>query len=131
MAPNLSSPSAACALTRLRVRLFVGGITISPGFSFLGSIFPVVVGAGLALGCEHHCACKEEERFVRDCLAGSPRLFFCTLGHTYILRDPLYFKVIALNLIMKRQEVEGLATGAPHLEVGEERLSRDVGVECL
>ena len=64
-------------------------------------------------------------------MAGSPRLFFCTLGHTYILRDPLYFKVIALNLIMKRQEVEGLATGAPHLEVGEERLSRDVGVERL
>ena len=60
-----------------------------------------------------------------------PRLFLCIIEHIYILGDPLYFKVIALNLIMKRQEVEGVATGAPHLEVGEERLSRDVGVECL
>ena len=60
-----------------------------------------------------------------------PACFFCTLGHTYILGDPLYFKVIALNLIMKHQEVEGVATGAPHLEVGEEHLSRDVSVECL
>ena len=32
---------------------------------------------------------------------------------------------------MQRQEVEGLATSAPRLEFGDERLWRDVGVERL
>ena len=32
---------------------------------------------------------------------------------------------------MQRQEVKGVATGAPHLEVGEKRLLCDIGVERL
>ena len=46
----------------------------------------------------------------------------CLLENIYILRDSLYFEVIALHLIMHNQEFEGVATGAPLLEVGEKRL---------
>ena len=45
-------------------------------------------------------------------------LFLCILEHIYILGGSLYFKVISLHFIMQSQEVEGMATGAPHLDVG-------------
>ena len=113
------------------MRLVVAGIPACPGFFVLRSILPVVVGSGVALSCEHHRARTEEERLVGDCSSGSPCLFLCILEHTNILGDPLYFEVIALHLIMQRQEVEGMETCAPHLEVGEKLLWSDVGVERL
>ena len=55
----------------------------------------------------------------------------CILEHINILGDTLYFEVIALNLIMQRQEVEGIATCAPLLEVVKKCICRDVGVKSL
>ena len=93
-----------------------------PKFLFLGSILPVAVVPGVSLSCENIYACKEEERFVCDCLARSPRLFLCILEYINILGYPLYFKVIALHFIIQVQEVKGMATYAPCLEVGEKLL---------
>ena len=64
-------------------------------------------------------------------MAESPRLILCILEHINILGDPLYFETIALNLIMKRQEVEGMANCAPHLDLGKQRLWRSVSVKIL
>ena len=80
---------------------------------------------------DHVRACKEEKHFVSNCSYGLPVLFFCIVEHIYILGDPLYFKVIPLHLIMQSPYVQGVATSAPRLEVREERLWRDVGVERL
>ena len=113
------------------MRLFLADLPVSRGFFILGSISPVFVGAGVGNGCEHCHYHKEEERFTRDCSAGSPCLFLCILEHIYILGDPLYFDVIALHFIMQCQEVEGVATIAPRLEVGKERLWSYIGVERL
>ena len=55
----------------------------------------------------------------------------CILKHINILRDPLYFKGVALHFIMQRQEVKGIATCAPRLELRKKRIWRDVGVKCL
>ena len=110
------------------MRLFVAGLPVNPVFFVLGLILPVVVGSGLALSCDHCRARKEEERFVCNCLAGSPRLFLFILEHINILVDPLYFDVIVLHFIMQRQEVKGMANCAPLLEVGKRRLWRNVGV---
>ena len=63
-------------------------------------ILPVVVGPGVLLSCEHLHAHKQEECFVGNCLAGSPRLLLCILEHINVLGDPLYFDVIALNFFM-------------------------------
>ena len=64
-------------------------------------------------------------------MAGSPHLLLCILEHINILRDTLYFEVIALHLIMQPQDVEGISTCAPFLEVGKKCLWRDVGVKSL
>ena len=80
----------------------VTDISVGPGVLVLVSILPVVVGPGALLSCEHCCARGEEERFVGDCSAGSPRLFLCILEHINILRDLLYFEVIVLHFIMQR-----------------------------
>ena len=49
--------------------------------------------------------------------------------HIYIFGDFLYFEVTALHLVMQCQEVEGVASGAPLLEVEDERLWHDVCLE--
>ena len=98
---------------------------------FLGFILPVIVGTWLSLSFEYLCAREEEESFVGNFAAGSPRLLLCILEHINILGDPIYFKVIALHLIIQYQEVEGMETCAPHLEVGKKRLWRDVSVKIL
>ena len=53
----------------------------------------------------------------------------CILENINILRNLLYFKVIALHFIMQRQEFEGMATCAHRFKVDEKRLWRDVSVE--
>ena len=58
-------------------------------------------------------------------------MLFCILEHIYILRDPLYLKVVALHLIMQRQKVKFMPTRVYHLHVSEQRLWLDVGVEGL
>ena len=87
------------------VRPLVTGLPVGPGFLFLSLILLVIVGPWVSLSCENHRARDEEERFVGDCVAGSPRFLLCILEHINILRDPLYFKVIALPFIMQLQEV--------------------------
>ena len=113
------------------MRPLVSDLPIGPYFLVLGLILPVVIGPGVSLSCEHCRACKEEESFVGDCSAGLPHLFLCILKHINIIGDTLYFEVISLHLIMQQQEVEGMSTCAPHLEVGEKRLWCDVGVKIL
>ena len=113
------------------MRPLVTCLTVGPGFLVLGSILPVVIGPWVSLSCEHHRDREEEERFIENCLAGSPRLLLCILEHINILGDTLYLEVIALHLIMQLQEVKGMENCAPHLEVGEKRLWHDVGIKCL
>ena len=64
-------------------------------------------------------------------MAGLPHLLLCILEHINILGYFLYFVVIALHLIMQCQEVEGMATCVTQLEMGEQRLWRDVSVKSL
>ena len=109
----------------------VTGLPVGPGSLVLGLILPVVVDPGVSLSCEHCRDHEEEERFVGDCSAGLPRLFLCILDHINIIGYPPYFEVILLHFIMQRQEVEGMATCAPHLEVDEKRLWCNIGVKRL
>ena len=107
------------------------GIPIGLGFLVLGLIFSTSVGLGVLISCDHSRACEEEDRFVGDCSAASLRLILCILKHINILGDLLYFEVIALDFIMQHQEVEGMATCAPHLEVVKKRLWHNVSVKRL
>ena len=80
---------------------------------------------------EHHRAREEEEHFVGDCAAGLPRLLLCIIKYINTLRDILYFEVVALDLIMRRQEVEGMDTCTPCLEVVKQHIFSDVSIESL
>ena len=82
------------------MRSLVSCFPVRPCFVILGSILPIVIGFWISLLREHRRAGKEEERFVSDCVAGSPQLLLCILEHINILGDPLYFEVVALHLIM-------------------------------
>ena len=86
-------------------------------FLFLGFILPVIVGTWLSLSFEYLCAREEEESFVGNFAAGSPRLLLCILDHINILGDPLYLEMIALHFIMQSKEVKGVPAGAPCLEM--------------
>ena len=128
---NILRPTQNPTLAGMDPLPLVTGLPVGPGFLFLRYILPVVVCPWLFISCEHRRARKEEERLVGDCAAGSPRLLMCILEHINILRDPLYFEVIALHFIMQSQEVEGMVTCSPRLDVGEKRLWSDVSVKSL
>ena len=113
------------------MRPLVTCLPFGPYVLVLVLVLPVFVCLGVSLSCDLCCAREEGECFVGDCAAGSPRLFLCIFKHINILWDPLYFKVIVLHLIMQRQEVKGMATRAPHLEVDEKRLWHNVDVKPL
>ena len=60
-----------------------------------------------------------------------PRLLLCIIKYINTLRDILYFEVVALDLIMRRQEVEGMDTCTPCLEVVKQHIFSDVSIESL
>ena len=52
----------------------------------------------------------------------------CVLEHINIIGDALNLEVIALHFIIKSQEVEGIPSCAPFLEMLEEVLRGNIGV---
>ena len=46
-----------------------------------------------------------------------------------VLGDSLDLDVVALHFVLQRQEVEGVPTGAPRLEVRKDVFRRDLGVK--
>ena len=89
-----------------------------PGLVPLRTLFPIIIGVQKALTCEHGRTRKKEQGFVGDCSTRPDGLPLRVLEHVYVLGDVLDLEVVALNLIMERQEVEGVLAIATHLEVG-------------
>ena len=87
------------------MRSLLGYLPVGPCFIGLSPIFPVAICSWVSFRGDHFRTGKEEECFVGDFAAGSPRLLLCILEHIYILGDPLYFELVALHFIMQIQTI--------------------------
>ena len=97
----------------------------------LGLVFPVVICSWEALVSQHWRAGEKEEGVVRDGTDRSAGLPLGVLEHINILGDDLNLKMVALHLVVQRQEVEGVPAGAPYFQVCEQVFWADLGVNGI
>ena len=98
---------------RLGVVLIVSKLPRGPRLLVLGPVFPVFICPGEPLAGQHRRAGKKEEGVICDGAARPADLPLGVLEHNNILGDALNLKMVALHLVVQRQEVEGVLAGAP------------------
>ena len=113
---------------RLGVGLLVSKFPHGPRLFTLGPVFPVVILPGEALAGQHRRAGEKEEGVFCDGASRPAGLPLGILEHINILRDALNLKMVALHLVVQRQEFEGVPAGAPCLQVCKKIFEGDLRV---
>ena len=95
----------------------VGGLSFRPCFIALCALFPISVCAREALASNHSGTRNEEEGLVWDRSSRPDGFPLGILEHIDILGYSLDLEVVALHLVMQRQEFKGVPAGSPRLEL--------------